>query len=117
VSGTELLALDADTMRFVLVGSVVAAAVVYARFGLSTAGSLTAAYVVLLTLQGEVDALAGLALVALATHLVVRGLLTRRFALPAEWLFASFVVVSRHPRCWCSSAPPVRSGCRVMPSS
>jgi hypothetical protein len=94
MSGADLLALDADTMRFVLVGSVVAAAVIYTRFGLSTAGSLTAAYVVILTLQGEVDAIAGLAVVAVVTHLVVRGLLTRRYALPAEWLFTAFVVVS-----------------------
>jgi hypothetical protein len=94
MTGDGLLALDIDTMRFVLVGSVVAAAVVYARFGLSTAGSLTSAYVVLLILQGEVDAVAGLAVVALATHLAVRSLLVRHVALTAEWLFTAFVVVS-----------------------
>jgi hypothetical protein len=94
VSVGDLLALDIDTMRFVLVASVVAGALLYARFGVTAAGTLTAAYVVLLVLAGGWSTLLGIAAVTAVSHLLVRVVITRWFALPKPWLFIGFVAVS-----------------------
>lgn len=89
----QLLELDIDTVRFVLVASVVAALLIYLKLGISEGGTLTVGYLVILALSGRVGViLMTLASAALA-YVVVRGLITRRFALTKPWVFVAFVVV------------------------
>ena len=89
----QLLELDIDTVRFVLVASVVAALLIYLKLGISEGGTLTVGYLVILALSGRVGViLTTLASAALA-YVVVRGLITRRFALTKPWVFVAFVVV------------------------
>ncbi len=90
----DLLTLDIDTMRFVLVASVVAGALLYARLGVTAAGTLTAAYVVLLVLAREWSTLIGIMAVTATSYLLVRVLATRWFPLTKAWLFIGFVAVS-----------------------
>ncbi len=90
----DLLTLDIDTMRFVLVASVVAGALLYARLGVTAAGTLTAAYVVLLVLAREWSTLIGIMAVTATSYLLVRMLATRWFPLTKAWLFIGFVAVS-----------------------
>ncbi len=90
----DLFALDIDTMRFVLVASVVAGAALYARLGLTAAGTLTAAYVVLLVLAREWSTLAGVAVVSAVSFVLVRVVATRWFPFTKAWLFIGFVAVS-----------------------
>lgn len=94
MSPGDLLALDIDTMRFVLVAAVVAGALLYARLGVTAAGTLTAAYVVLLVLAREWSTLIGIIAVTAASYLLVRVLATRWFPLTKAWLFIGFVSVS-----------------------
>ena len=49
----QLLNLDIDTVRFVLLASVVAAVIVYMRLRISEGGTLTAGYLVILAMSGR----------------------------------------------------------------
>ena len=91
---TDLLALDVDTLRFVVIASMVVGAVVYARTGLVTGGTLTAGYLTILALRGDWDSIAVILVVAAGSYTLVRVLLTRYLALPKRWLFAAFVATS-----------------------
>ena len=89
----QLLELDLDTVRFVLIASVAAGILIYMKLGISEGGTLAAGYLVILALSGR----GGVILMTLAsaaiTYLVVQGILTRRFALTKPWVFIAFVVV------------------------
>jgi hypothetical protein len=89
----DLLVLDVDTMRFVLISAIAVAAIAYGRFGTSTGGSLTAAYVTILAVGGDVTAIGALVLTAFLAHGAVRLLLVR-IALPPVWVFHVLVITS-----------------------
>ena len=90
----DLLSLDIDTTRFVIVASVVVGAIVYSRLRISAGGALTGGYVVLLALSGQWTLIAVIAVVALLSLVVIRGIVTRFVALPKEWLFIGMILMS-----------------------
>lgn len=94
MSLAQLLTLDTDTIRFLLVMSVVVGAAVYARWFLAAGGTLTGGYLVLLVLLGEWELILAMLCVTWISYWVVKVVMTRHFALPKVWLFCGFVVIS-----------------------
>lgn len=92
--GADLLALDVDTLRFLVVAGVLVGALVYARLGLVAGGTLTGGYLAILAIRGDWNAIAVVIGVAAVVHHLVRSILTRHFALPKSWVFSAFVLAS-----------------------
>lgn len=92
--GADLLALDVDTLRFLVVAGVLVGGLVYARFGLVAGGTLTGGYLAILAIRGDWNAIAVVIGVAAIVHYLVRVMLTRYVALPKAWVFSAFVLAS-----------------------
>ena len=90
---SDLLVVDLDLSRFILVAAVVVAMVVYSRFHLAVAGTLTGGYLVLLALTGSWATILAVIAVAFATRYLVRGLVTRLLPLPKRWILMAQVAV------------------------
>jgi hypothetical protein len=88
-----LLNLDIDSLRFLLVISVLVGSVVYAIWHLSAGGVFTGGYVLILALVGEWLVLAAVIVICFLSLLLVKQFAIRFFALSKLWLFYSFVLI------------------------
>ena len=91
---SNVLTVDIDMIRFVIIASVVVGAVVYARLGLSAGGTLTGGYLTILGLQQRWGVILSVTAAAAIAYVVVRRVLTRSLPLPKSWIFLAFVTTS-----------------------
>jgi hypothetical protein len=89
-----IVILDIDTLRFVLVASVVAGFAVYSLLRISSGGVFTSGYLVILGLLGEWVLILAVVLVSAISYVVVKRITLRFFALPKVWTFFGFVLAS-----------------------
>jgi hypothetical protein len=88
-----LLNLDIDSLRFLLVISVLVGSVVYAIWHLSAGGVFTGGYLLILALVGEWLVITAVVLICCISLLLVKQIAIRFLALSKLWLFYSFVLI------------------------
>lgn len=88
---SEVLAVDLDTQRLILITGVAMAFALYARTRLVTGGTITPAYFLILLLEGRITAILVTFLVAGIALTLVRNLLLRRLALSKAWLSGTLI--------------------------
>ena len=90
----NVLTVDIDMIRFVIIASVAVGAVIYARLGLLAGGTLTGGYLTILGLQQRWGVILSVAAASAIAYVVVRWTLTRSLPLPKAWIFLAFVMTS-----------------------
>lgn len=90
----ELLSLDVDITRFILVAAIAVAMVVYTRWHLAVGGTLTGGYLVLLLLSGQWTVILAIVITAILTRYLVLVVFTRFAPATKNWLFLCSVAMS-----------------------
>lgn len=91
---TEILSIDIDVTRFILVAAIAVAMIVYTRWHLAVGGTLTGGYLVLLVLGGQWPVIFAIILTALISRYLVLIVFTRFAPVTKNWLFLGSVTLS-----------------------